>query len=49
MSVAQAAEPVACTACSSVVKGPPPETFREPIFGREFGIYPCPSCGVTFS
>jgi SAM-dependent methyltransferase len=31
------------------VKGPPPQTHREPIFGREFGIYPCPRCGVTFS
>lgn len=49
MTAVKTAEPVACTACSAVVQGPPPETFREPLFGREFGIFPCPRCGATFS
>ena len=42
-------EPVVCTACSAEVQGPPPQTHREPVYGREFGIYPCSRCGVTFS
>ena len=42
-------EPVVCTACSAEVQGPPPQTHREPVYGREFGIYPCSRCGVTFT
>lgn len=49
MTTVNSPESVVCTACSAEVKGPPPQTYREPIFGREFGIYPCPRCGVTFS
>ena len=43
------AEPVFCTACLSPVENPPEETFREPVFGRDFGIFRCPHCGVIFS
>lgn len=40
---------VACTACLLPTAEPPRETFREPIFGRELGIYLCGGCGVGFS
>lgn len=49
MTTANAAESVVCTACAAVVQGPPPATFREPLFGRDFGVYPCGACGVSFS
>jgi|CXWL01.1.fsa_nt_gi SAM-dependent methyltransferase len=49
MTVANRTTSVVCTACSADVQGPPAETHREPVYGREFGIYRCPRCGVTFS
>jgi SAM-dependent methyltransferase len=41
--------PMNCTACSAPVESPPRETFREPLFGRDFDIHVCGRCGVTFS
>lgn len=45
----EGARGILCTACFSPVEGPPRETAREPIFGRDFDIFACGRCGVTFS
>lgn len=41
--------PMNCTACSAPATNTPLETFREPLFGRDFEILACASCGVVFS
>ena len=38
-----------CTACHAPIEDRPIASFKEPIFGREFAIYRCLGCDVTFS
>jgi SAM-dependent methyltransferase len=40
---------VVCTACLSPSQAAPKETFQEHLFGKNFPIFQCPRCGVTFS
>lgn len=40
---------VACTACLAPFEARPKEIFQEPLFGKDFPLFECPQCSVTFS